>query len=209
MATRRRARPRPCHLPPDSHDLRWPHLGRSDLYRRCAFCLCPSDRHSFPRGWREPWGGEPSGSARILKVMGKAASFAIGNEPSECGISAWFQLVPQMCRTPREAGCVMRWTALPRYGKKTRTGLFFVPSRRRCFPRSYGFPAGNVPVSDNIPAGFAVTFLAHFFACPDLFCYLCAAKPGQLPPMRSDASVTAPAVARLRADGRFARGVVE
>ena len=27
-------------------------------------------------------------------------------------------------------------------------GLFFVPSRRRCFPRSYGFPAGNVPVSD-------------------------------------------------------------
>lgn len=109
-----------------------------------------------------------------------------------------------MCRTPREAGCVMRWTALPRYGKKTRTGLFFVPSRRRCFPRSYGFPAGNVPVSDNIPAGFAVTFLAHFFACPDLFCYLCAAKPGQLPPMRSDASVTAPAVARLRADGRFA-----
>ena len=98
----------------------------------------------------------------------------------------------------------MRWTALPRYGKKTRTGLFFVPSRRRCFPRSYGFPAGNVPVSDNIPAGFAVTFLAHFFACPDLFCYLCAAKPGELPPMRSDASVTAPAVARLRADGRFA-----
>ena len=63
--------PRPCHLPPDSHDLRWPHLGRSDLYRRCAFCLCPSDRHSFPRGWREPWGGEPSGSARILKVMGE------------------------------------------------------------------------------------------------------------------------------------------
>lgn len=113
-----------------------------------------------------------------------------------------------MCRTPREAGCVMRWTALPRYGKKTRTGLFFVPSRRRCFPRSYGFPAGNVPVSDNIPAGFAVTFLAHFFACPDLFCYLCAAKPGQLPPMRSDASVTAPAVARLRGR-RSCRGDVE
>lgn len=66
-----------------------------------------------------------------------------------------------MCRTPREAGCVMRWTALPRYGKRP-YGSFFVPSRRRCFPRSYGFPAGNVPVSDNIPAGFAVTFLAHF-----------------------------------------------
>lgn len=73
-----------------------------------------------------------------------------------------------MCRTPREAGCVMRWTALPRYGKKTRTGLFFVPSRRRCFPRSYGFPAGNVPVSDNIPAGFAVTFLGAFFRLPGL-----------------------------------------
>ena len=113
-----------------------------------------------------------------------------------------------MCRTPREAGCMMRWTALPRYGKKTRTGLFFVPSRRRCFPRSYGFPAGNVPVSDNIPAGFAVTFLAHFFACPDLFCYLCAAKPGQLPPMRSDAPITAPAVARPRGR-RSCRGDVE
>ena len=58
--------------------------------------------------------------------------------------------------------------------------------------------------SDNIPGGFAVTFLVQFFACPDLFCYLCAAKPGRLPPMRSDAPVTAPAVARRRADGRFA-----
>ena len=58
--------------------------------------------------------------------------------------------------------------------------------------------------SDNIPGGFAVTFLVQFFACPDLFCYLCAAKPGRLPPMRSDAPVTAPAVARPRADGRFA-----
>ena len=58
--------------------------------------------------------------------------------------------------------------------------------------------------SDNIPGGFAVTFLVQFFACPDLFCYLCAAKPGRLPPMRSDAPVTAPAVARPRAGGRFA-----
>jgi hypothetical protein len=65
-----------------------------------------------------------------------------------------------------------------------------------------------VPVSDNIPAGFAVTFLVHFFACPDLFCYLCAAKPGQLPPMRSDAPITAPAVARPRGR-RSCRGDVE
>lgn len=143
---------------------------------------------AHPIDIRFPEDGENRGGValwkrRILKVMGKAASFAIGNEPSECGISAWFQLVPQMCRTPREAGC-RKVDSVPRYGKKDRTGLH-IPSRRRCFPRSYGFPAGNVPVSDNIPAGFAVTFLAHFFACPDLFCYLCAAKPGQLPPMRS------------------------
>lgn len=81
--------------------------------------------------------------------------------------------------------------------KKTRAGLFLCPSDGM-FPRDYGFPAGTVPASDNIPGGFAVTFLVQFFACPDLFCYLCAAKPGQLPSMRSDASVTVPAVASPR-----------
>ena len=82
--------------------------------------------------------------------------------------------------------------------------VFFLCPSDGMFPRDYGFPAGTVPASDNIPGGFAVTFLVQFFACPDLFCYLCAAKPGRLPPMRSDAPVTAPAVARRRADGRFA-----
>ena len=45
----------PCHLPPDRHDRRGPHLGRFRLHGRRAFRLRASHRYR-PR-WREPRGG--------------------------------------------------------------------------------------------------------------------------------------------------------
>ena len=75
------------------------------------------------------------------------------------------------------------------------------------FPRDYGFPAGTVPASDNIPGvkgigeKTALTLVQNFGTLEGVYEHI---DDKLIKPKQRERPVTAPAVARPRAGGRFA-----